>query len=191
MSPRIGLDLPTILDAATIIADTQGFEQVTLAAIAQKFNIRPPSLYNHINGLQGIRQKLKSHGLALLHVRLTQAVHDLTGDAAVHALSAVYMTFAREHPGLYEATIPAADPDDVESAELGEQIVHTFLQVLRAYGLDHERSIHATRGLRSICHGFASLEQKGGFGIPLDLDLSRRLVLNSFLAGLRQMKPND
>ncbi|MCR8641217.1 TetR/AcrR family transcriptional regulator [Paenibacillus sp. N1-5-1-14] len=188
MSPRIGLDLPTILEAATEIADTQGFDQVTLAAIAQKFNIRPPSLYNHVNGLQGIRQLLKLHGLTILHSNLSQAVQGKNGDEAVHALSDVYMAFARMHPGLYEATIPAPEVEDQEAVMLGEQIVRIFIEVLQTYGLDQEMSIHATRGLRSICHGFASLEQQGGFGIPLDLDLSQKLVLNSFLAGLQQMK---
>ncbi|WP_419149797.1 hypothetical protein [Paenibacillus alvei] len=35
MSPRVGLTSATILEAATLIADTQGFEAVTLASLAQ------------------------------------------------------------------------------------------------------------------------------------------------------------
>lgn len=45
--------------------------------------------------------------------------------------------------------------------------------------------IHAVRGLRSIVHGFATLEAGGGFGMPLDRDESFLRLLRAYLAGLR------
>ena len=39
---------------------------------------------------------------------------------------------------------------------------------------------------RSICHGFASIEQQGGFGLPLDLDISLHVLLETFIKGLRE-----
>jgi hypothetical protein len=50
--------------------------------------------------------------------------------------------------------------------------------------MTEEAALHAIRGLRSVLHGFASLEQKGGFGLPLDLDVSFRLLVDAFLTGL-------
>lgn len=58
MTPRPGLDLDTILQATTKMADTQGIDEVTLASLAKTLNIRPPSLYNHINGLPALRKSL-------------------------------------------------------------------------------------------------------------------------------------
>ena len=55
--------------------------------------------------------------------------------------------------------------------------------VLRGYGLDGDDAVDATRALRSALHGFVSLEQAGGFGLPVDVDRSYdQLVLALDLA---------
>ena len=53
------------------------------------------------------------------------------------------------------------------------------------------------RGFRSILHGFASIESSGGFGLPLDLDVSFKMLVDTFLAGVhaqireQQMKKSE
>lgn len=184
MSPRIGLDLSIIIQAAAELADTQGYDAVTLATLAKKLDIRPPSLYNHVDGLNGLRNKLAIHGLLQLHSSMTEQVIGLSGDEAVHALGEAYVNFVRVHPGLYEATLRAPDPQNSDVQQAGNKMVDLAVRVLKAYGLDDEAAIHAVRGLRSIFHGFASLEQRGGFGLPLDLNVSFRLLIDAFLSGL-------
>lgn len=188
MSPRIGLDLPTILQAAAEMADTHGIEEVTLASLAQKLNIRSPSLYNHVHGLPGLRTKLAVYGLEQLLSVTTQAAVGRSGDDAVRAIGAAYVAFARSHPGLYDATLRAPDPNDPDVQRVGSAIVDLAIRVLNSYDLQGDAAIHAVRGLRSILHGFASLEQRGGFGIPLDLDVSLRLLIDTFIAGIQTMK---
>ncbi|PLR76302.1 TetR family transcriptional regulator [Bacillus sp. V3-13] len=190
MSPRIGLDLQIILQAATQIADTEGIEAVTLASLAKKLKIRPPSLYNHVDGLHGLRKKLAIYGLEQLYNRLVREAIGRSGDDAVRALGKEYVAFARSHPGLYEATLLAPDPRDPEVQQAGSKIVDLAVRLMNAYGLEDEAAIHAVRGLRSILHGFASLEQRGGFGIPLDLDVSLRLLIDTFISGIHSMKRN-
>lgn len=190
MSPRIGLDLRTILQAATEIADRHGIDQVTLVSLAQKLEIRSPSLYNHVDGLNGLRKQLRLHGLEQLYRSLEKGVTERFGDDAVRALGEAYVSFVRDHPGLYEATLRAPDPQDPEVQRASEKIVNLVIRILHAYGLEGESALHATRGLRSIFHGFASLEQRGGFGLPLDHDVSLRLLIDTFLAGIHRMKEN-
>jgi AcrR family transcriptional regulator len=50
LSPRAGLERNTILQTAIELANTQGMEFVTIAAIAKKLEVRSPSLYNHFSG---------------------------------------------------------------------------------------------------------------------------------------------
>ncbi|WP_141433812.1 TetR/AcrR family transcriptional regulator [Bacillus sp. 03113] len=189
MSPRAGLDLNTILAAATEIVDTDGVYSLTLATLAKKLKIRPPSLYNHVDGLQGLQKALAIYGLEELYKVLSHAAIGRSKDDAVHAMSKAYINFARVHPGLYEATLWAnTDLSSTEFQSIGPKIVDLVIRVLNAYELEDEESVHAARGLRSILHGFASLEQKKGFGIPLDLDVSIRLLIDTFLAGIHKMK---
>lgn len=42
MSPRIGLTQKMIVDAAAEIADQEGVNGVSLAALSKKMNVRPP-----------------------------------------------------------------------------------------------------------------------------------------------------
>ncbi|WP_026677492.1 TetR/AcrR family transcriptional regulator [Fictibacillus gelatini] len=191
MSPRIGLDLNTILKAATEIADAHGIEEVTLASLAKKLNVRSPSLYNHIDGLPGLRKKLAVYGLELLYSQWKRAAAGRSGEDAVHEIAKAYIAFARTHPGLYEATLLAPDSWDHDVQRAGGKMVDLALGVLKDFELEGEPAIHAVRGLRSILHGFASLEQKGGFGLPLDLDVSVRLIIDTFLAGIHAIKQNE
>lgn len=186
--PRMGLDLQTILHAATELADEQGLEAVTLATLAKKLNVRPPSLYNHIEGLTGLRKNLSVYGMEMLYEKLAYAAIGRSEDAAVHSVADAYIAFAREHPGLYELTLSASDPESQEIQLAGKRIVDLTIQILNGYGLNNDEVIHAVRGIRSILHGFSSLEQKGGFGLPIDLDQSLHLLIDSFLAGIHKMK---
>ncbi|MDP4083292.1 MAG: WHG domain-containing protein [Bacillota bacterium] len=185
--PKISLDLSTILKVAVDIADQNGFEEVTLANLAKKLSIRPPSLYNHFEGLPDLRKKLAIYGLNQLYSELVNRSIGILGEKAVLALSLTYVNFARNHPGLYEATLQAPDPIDSELQTAGGKIVELTLQVLHAYQLPEENALHAVRGLRSILHGFATLEQKGGFAINLDLNESLTFIIKAFLKGIREL----
>ncbi|MED3553180.1 TetR-like C-terminal domain-containing protein [Cytobacillus praedii] len=186
MTPRIGLDLKTIVKAAAEIADIDGLEAVTLATLSRKLNIRPPSLYNHIEGLPGLRKELAVYGIAELNQYLSQAAAGKSGDNAVRAMGEAYLTFARRNPGLYEATFYTIDMEDKDIKLASEKVVNLVIQVLQHYGLQGENAVHATRGFRSILHGFASIEQKGGFAMELDVNKSFHFLIDTFLLGIKR-----
>lgn len=182
--PKIGLELTTILEAAGELADQFGMPEVTLANLAKKLNIRPPSLYNHFDGLPGLRKKLAIYGLEKLYEELADAAIGVSGTEALLSISRAYIQFARKHPGLYEATLMAPDPEDGEVQKAGAKIVDLTVRVLQSLAMEGDRALHAVRGLRSILHGFSSLEQKGGFKMALDLDDSIEIVIRALIKGI-------
>jgi AcrR family transcriptional regulator len=186
--PKVALDLANVIEAAADIADQFGVQEVTLANLAKKLNIRPPSLYNHVNGLPGLRKELAIFGLNQLYAELSARAVGLTGEKAIIELSETYINFARKHPGLYEATLLAPDTKDPDVQASGGKIIDLTLKILREYDLEGDSALHAVRGLRSILHGFSSLEQKGGLELALDLDVSLRLIIKAFLAGIGELK---
>jgi AcrR family transcriptional regulator len=186
--PKVALDLETVIETAADIADQFGVQEVTLANLAKRLNIRPPSLYNHVEGLPGLRKELAILGLNKLYAELSATAVGLTGEKAIIQLSKTYINFARKHPGLYEATLLAPDPKDQDVQASGGKIVDLTINVLREYDLEGDSALHAVRGLRSILHGFSSLEQKGGLELALDLDVSLRLIIKAFLAGIGELK---
>ena len=63
--------------------------------------------------------------------------------------------------------------------------METIGLTLKGFGLDGDEEIHVVRGLRSLIHGFATLEMSGSFKTPVDRDKSFDRILEIFLPGLR------
>jgi hypothetical protein len=59
------------------------------------------------------------------------------------------------------------------------------MKILSGYGLDRRSSLHAIRAMRSIVHGFSSLETARGFEIPMSIDESFGWLVETFIAGLK------
>ncbi|MCC7210104.1 MAG: WHG domain-containing protein [Anaerolineae bacterium] len=188
MPPKKHIDRQRVLDVAIALADEVGFEQVTLAAVADRLGIRIPSLYNHIAGLPGLRHAMRLWGLQQLHEAMRNAAIGKAGDEAILDVAQAYRDFARVHPGIYAATLRAAGPDEPELAAVGEHILDVLQTILAPHGFGPDETLHVIRGLRSLLHGFVDLETAGGFGLALDRDESFRRLLNVFVYGIHALK---
>jgi AcrR family transcriptional regulator len=189
MSPRVGLDRAAVVEAASALADEVGIEGVTLARLAGRLGVRTPSLYNHVDGLDGLRRELALLGTRELKFRIGRAAVGKTADEAVVAIAHAYRTFVKERPGLYAATVRSyrlSDPTDPELQALEREVIGVVLDVVASFGLRGADALHAVRGLRSVVHGFATLECAGGFGMPLEVDESFERLLRIFVDGVRR-----
>ena len=186
MSHRVGLDQRTVVEAAAKLVDEEGIEQLTLGRLAECLGVRTPSLYNHIAGLPGLKRELTLYCLRDVYNRVTRATIGKSRTEAIVAVANAYRAYARETPGRYAFTLQAPEPGDQELQAMAKQLVDVLQAVLAPYRLGQEDAIHAIRGLRSIVHGFISLEVAGGFGMPVDLDASFHWLINAFIAGLEQ-----
>lgn len=182
--PRAGLTSSKVIDVSADIADAEGLGAVTLARLAEKLGVRPPSLYKHVAGLQEIRRALSLRGLQDANLRLQRATVGKARDEALHALAHAYWQFAQERPGLYAASLLPTKPGDKESAAASDMLLGTLIAVLTGYGIKGEDALHATRGLRAIIHGFVSLDAAGGFRLKRDLDESFNRLLAAFARDL-------
>lgn len=178
------LDRAAVVAAAAELIDTHGGEQLTLARLAEQLNIRTPSLYNHVAGLDGLRRELALHGMRQLAQGLGRAAMGKAGNDAVFAVAHAYRAFAKAHPGIYNLTLRAVGPDEPELQAAGEDVVAVVVATLAGYRLHGDDAVHAVRALRSLVHGFVTLEMAGGFGLPLDLDESFQRLVCIFVAGL-------
>jgi AcrR family transcriptional regulator len=170
--PRAGLSPQAVLDAALRVVDEAGAAGLTLAAVAARTGVAVPSLYKHVEGLPALRRQATIAVLGEFTDRLTAAVLGYSGAAALERFLRAYRDYARENPGRYLLTVPAADASDAEVTEAGGRAVAVALAVLDGAGVTGEDAIHATRCLRAAVHGFAMLEIAGGFGLPQSTDAS-------------------
>jgi AcrR family transcriptional regulator len=181
--PRVGLSAGAVVEAALAVVDEGGLGALTLAAVAQRTGVATPSLYKHVAGLAELRVLLGARVLEDMAERFAGAVMGRSGDDAVAALMHAYRAYVRDHPARYGA-MPLDPLHDPALAAAGGKLLQVVLAALRGYGLTDSEVIHATRCLRSVAHGFASLEANGGFGLPEDLDQTYDQLVAVVIAGL-------
>jgi AcrR family transcriptional regulator len=146
--------------------------------------MRAPSLYNHIESADELQRQLSLFALRALGEEIARAAIGLNGSPGLLAIASAYRTFAKQHPGMYGATLRGIRPDDAAAQEISRRMLDVLRAILAPFDLDEDRSIHAMRGFRSLVHGFVSLEAVNGFGLKQDIDESFQFVLRSFVAGL-------
>ncbi len=186
--PRAGLDTETIVETAATILNEEGVEALTLNRLAQELGVKTPSLYNHIAGLPGLYRELAILNARILGERFTQAAIGRAGPTALIAVAQAYRAYIKEAPGVYLASLRSSgtqQPVDAELSAAEAVSLRVAVAVVASFGLTSHDALHAVRGLRSLVHGFATLEIAGGFGLPLDLDESFDRLLQMFVRALQ------
>ncbi len=153
-----------------------------LAAVASRTGVAPPSLYKHIGGLGDLRTLVRGRVLAELTERFAAAVIGRSGDNAVTSLLRAYRDYVRAQPARYAAMPPDPLHDPALAAAGRQQLDIVF--AVRGYGLEGGAAVHAARCLRSIAHGFVSIEASGGFGMAEDVNETYEQLIHMFLATL-------
>ncbi len=174
-----------VVEEAARLADEVGLERLTLAMVAKRFGVALPSLYKHVAGLDALLQGVSALATAEL---ADAAVVAAAGRARLDALRAVadaYRAYAKAHPGRYPATQRVPDPADPAHVAAGEKVVGAVYAILSGYGLAGDALVDATRALRSAMHGFVTIENGGGFGLPRDVDRSYRSMVVALDAAFR------
>jgi AcrR family transcriptional regulator len=184
--PRAGLSPASVTEAGARLADEVGFDQLSMSLLAERLGVRTPSLYKHVTS-----QAQLAHRIAILAMtEVADAIRDATqgraGSDALVAGAQAMRTYVKEHPGRYAAGNAArpAGPDDPLIPAV-DRVLASWAAMLRGYGLDPSQEIHAMRMLRSILHGFATLEAAGGFQIDADVDDSFTWIINFIDHGLQ------
>jgi AcrR family transcriptional regulator len=182
--PGPGLDAEQVLHAAGALVDEEGWALLSLTRLAERLNIRTPSLYNHVASLEQLRRDLGLMAAREMLARMAKATQGKSRSDAIYSIAEAYRAYAQEHPGQYAATLRAPDPEDAEFQAVARETIDLMVDVLKPFSIVGDMALHVVRALRSLAHGFVSLELLGGFGLPLDLDWSYRAMLTVFIEGL-------
>lgn len=167
---RAGLTQAAVVAEAARLADETRDARVPLATVADRLGVRLPSLYKHVAGADGLRRglgRLAAEDLRAVLDAAAQAAADAPRTARLAALAAAYRRWAGERPGLYIALATPVHPDDAEHAAALAAVTDRLVEVVLAYGASGDDTVlDGVRLLRSGLHGFVSLENTGGLGVP-------------------------
>ncbi|MFG2932954.1 TetR/AcrR family transcriptional regulator [Streptomyces achromogenes] len=159
---RAGLTTERLVQAGAELADEVGFDQVTVSALARRFDVKVASLYSHLRNSQDLKTRIALLALEEMADHAAEALAGRSGKDALTAFANVCRDYARAHPGRYTAARhPLDDATAADSA--GVRIAQLNRAILRGYDLAEPDQTHAVRLLGSVFHGYVSLETAGGF----------------------------
>lgn len=159
---RVGLTTERLIQAGAELADEIGFEKMTGAELARRFDVKLASLYSHVNNFDDLKLKIALLALQEMAQLAADALAGRAGKDALIALADVYRDYAHKHPGRFAAArFPMSSADAAASA--GPRLARMTQAVLRGYALSDVDQVHATRLLGSFFMGFVTLELARSF----------------------------
>ncbi|MFS0898844.1 TetR/AcrR family transcriptional regulator [Mycolicibacterium litorale] len=156
------LSRESIVNAALTFLDRDGWDALTINALATQLGTKGPSLYNHVHSLDDLRRTVRMRVVGDIIDMLKTVGQGRTRDDAVMAMAAAYRSYAHHHPGRYSAfTRMPLGGDDPEFTDATRAAAGPVIEVLASYGLDGEDAFYAALEFWSAMHGFVLLEMTG------------------------------
>jgi AcrR family transcriptional regulator len=184
--PRAGLGPAAVTEAGAQLADEVGLDQLSMALLAERLGVKTPALYNHVASQAQLVHRIAVLAMTEFADAIRDAIAGRAGRDALVAGAQAMRRYVREHPGRYAAgnAVRPTGPDDPLIAADG-RVIASWAAMLRGYRLDPAQEIHALRMLRSMLHGFATLEAAGGFRIDTPVDDSFTWMVSFIDHGLQ------
>ena len=179
------IDSGDVTDAALDVLDANGSEDLTLSKVASELGVRSSALYNHVEGLSGLRQGVALKASEALALSLRDAALARSGEDALCAVGAAYRQFAADHPGQFEAATMLFGEPTPETTEAITSTTDLFIRIIEGIGVGEERALDDARAVHSAIRGFATLEASRGFDRSSDVDDSFDHLLDLLVCGLK------
>ncbi|MEZ0339972.1 TetR/AcrR family transcriptional regulator [Mycobacterium sp. pV006] len=179
------LSRDSIVNAALTFLDREGWDALTINALANQLGTKGPSLYNHVHSLEDLRRTVRMRVVGDIIGMLTNVAEGRSPDDAVVVMASAYRSYAHHHPGRYSAfTRMPLGGDDPEFTEATHAAAAPVIAVLSAYGLSQEAAFYAALEFWSAMHGFVLLEMTGVMA-GIDTDAVFTDMVMRLAAGMR------
>ncbi|MET8652194.1 MULTISPECIES: TetR/AcrR family transcriptional regulator [Nocardia] len=152
-----------IIDVARELAESQGWEAVTVRKLAERIEYSQPVLYSHFTGKAAIVTAVAVEGIIDLTAALRAAEATATTPAeALERVTRAYLDFAAANPALYDAMF-VLSTDLVFGLDAPQPLRDAFAVfegLFRPFVDDADLGARAEVAWSSL-HGLATLERAG------------------------------
>jgi AcrR family transcriptional regulator len=151
-----------IIASARAIAESEGWDAVTLRRLAREIEYSQPVLYSHFENRDAIVAAVALEGFQEIAQALREAVHGSTGPKdAVEKAAMSYLGFALRHPAVYDAMFTLPTDLRFAEAETKPELQAAFEALALAVTPFCANVEVATETLWAALHGLAVLERSG------------------------------
>lgn len=184
---RAGIDKETIIRSAAQLVNQAGIERITMKMLADKLGVKPPSLYNHMKGLEDLKKQLMIFGWTQAKEKLLLSLAGVSGYDAIKAMCYAFYDYATENTGLFEVMLWYNKFQNEEAAEATAELLAVIFKVTRSLDIPDNYCFHLIRTFRGFLEGFFLLVNNGSFGHPLPVTDSFEISVNILIAGIKEL----
>jgi AcrR family transcriptional regulator len=164
-----------ILEAGWHLALKKGRSSLTLKDLALALEVRPPSLYNHIQDITELLDEIAAKALQTLSQTLRMSLETsqsrcLNSQETFLNFCQAYREFANKYKEVYESILKSPSHHE-NHQKASEEILNVCQSALQLPQLNPE-AVHKIRILRATLHGFVSLELNSGYGLKESVEVS-------------------
>lgn len=176
-----------IIAAGRSLLEDQGLERVTMATVAARVGVRPPSLYKHVRDRSALIAALVTDATDELGtvLRAAAAAADDAPAVRLAALAEAFRAFASRSPraaALLFADLGAGAEPPIEAlARAAEPVVEVSAALAGP-----DAALPAARVITAFAYGFTSMEAAGAFHLGGNVDDAFRLGIATLVRGLER-----
>ena len=164
---RAGLDKETVIRKAAELANEIGNDKITLKLLADRLNVQPPSLYNHIKGMEDLQR---------------------SGYDALEAICRAFYKYATENPGVFNAMLWYNKFESEETQNATKEMFTLIYKDFTMLNISKENCEHLIRTYRGFLEGYALLVNNHAFGNPISIEESFEISLRVLIAGTKALE---
>lgn len=192
--PKNNISEELIIETSAHIANEIGLDNLSLKIVAEELNIKPPSLYNHISGLDNIKEKLMIYGWKQIENKMIDSAAGVAGYEALKNMCYAFYDYATNNKGVFAAMLWYNKYETQENNNSTVRLFELLFKVMKALDISEDNINHSIRTLRGFLEGFSLLVNNNAFGNPISIkesfDLSLEIIMNG-IKSLEGMKRDE
>lgn len=177
-----------IIETAAALANEVGLDHLTLKGIAERLNIKSPSLYNHISSLDQVKEKLMIYGWEQIEALMIESAVGVTGYHALKCMCYAFYHYATKNKGVFNAMLWYNKYETEENMQATTKLFTMLFKVMQTLELSDDLINHTIRTLRGFLEGFSLLVNNHAFGNPLSIEESFDISLEVIMNGIQSLK---
>lgn len=186
--PKTKIDKESVIKEAAYMANKMGIENLSLKTLALQLGVKSPSLYNHVDGLDDLKQQLMLYGWKELEDKIIQAVIGFTGYDAIRAMCYAFHEYAVENQGVFSAMLWYNQFENEQTEEATSKMFSIFYKITKPLNISQDNCVHLVRMFRSFLEGFALLENHNAFGNTQLIKDSFELSVDILIEGTKNLE---
>ena len=177
-----------IIETSAVLANKWGLDNLSLKSIADELNIKSPSLYNHIDSLEDIKERLMVYGWKQIETEMIDSAIGTTGYEALKNMCYAFYAYATNNKGVFTAMLWYNKYETEEKKNITLRLFNMLFKVMKSLNISDDNIKHTIRTLRSFLEGFSLLVNNHAFGNPISIKESFDLSLEIIISGIKSLE---